>query len=119
MSLEIWKDVEGYEGKYQVSTWGRVRGRKGILKPYLNYNGYEKVELWNGDIGRKFRVHRLVAMAFIPNPNELPQVNHKDGNRTNNSVTNLEWVTNAENAQKARELRMMKQICEGYEWTDS
>lgn len=105
---EIWKDVEGYEGKYQVSNWGRVRNKKGeIIKPYLNHKGYEKVSLSNGINSRtnKHRVHRLVAQAFIPNPENYPQVNHKDGNKHNNSVSNLEWCTNLQNAQHAALLR--------------
>lgn len=103
--MELWKDVEGYEGKYQVSNWGRVRNAKRniIIKPYLNHKGYEKVSLSRGTKGNtnKHRVHRLVAQAFIPNPNNLPQVNHKDGNKRNNSVSNLEWCTNAQNAHHA------------------
>lgn len=106
---EIWRDIDGYEGKYQVSNWGRVRNvkRNIIIKPYLNHKGYEKVSLSRGTKGNtdKHRVHRLVALAFIPNPNDLPQVNHKDGNKRNNSVSNLEWCTNLQNAQHAALLR--------------
>lgn len=103
---EIWRDIDGFEGKYQVSTWGNVRGKGGILSPYRNEKGYMKVGLLD-DSGRvqKKRVHRLVAVAFIPNPYNLPQVNHKDGNVANNSITNLEWVTNEQNARHAMNLR--------------
>lgn len=106
--LEIWRDIKGYEGKYQVSSWGRVRGANGILTPYKTSKGYLKVGLCNG--GRcsdKKRVHRLVAAAFIPNPYGLPQVNHLDGNKENNSVTNLEWCTNQQNMNHARNLRLL------------
>ena len=101
--MEIWKDIEGFEGKYQVSSWGRVRNAitECIIKPYRNHKGYLKIGLTKGDKCVKFRLHRLVAKAFIPNPDNLPQVNHKDGNKANNSFTNLEWVTNIDNAQHA------------------
>ena len=105
--MEIWKDIEGFEGKYQVSTWGRVRschhGKTKILTPYKNERGYLKVGLSVGKRKtQKFRVNRLVALAFIPNPYNLPQVNHKDGNKENNSYTNLEWATNEINSKHYR-----------------
>lgn len=105
--MEIWKDIEGFEGKYQVSSWGRVRNAitKRIIKPYTNTKGYLKVGIYNGSEHFKFRVNRLVAKAFIPNPYNLPQVNHKDGNKANNSFTNLEWVTNSYNQIHANRLR--------------
>ena len=96
---EIWKDIEGFEGLYQVSTWGNIRGARGILKPYKNNKGYLKVGLFKNGKDHKKRVNRLVALAFIPNPYNLPQVNHKDGNKENNSFTNLEWVTDEENKE--------------------
>lgn len=90
--MEIWKDIEGYEGLYQVSNWGRVRslwfGKEKMLQPVKHKNGYLFVSL-----GRKktISIHRLVAEAFIPNPDNLPQVNHRDENKENNNVDNLEW----------------------------
>lgn len=92
---EIWKDIEGYEGLYQVSNMGRVRSlRKNIiLKKSITNRGYERVVLFIGNKPKGFTVHRLVAMAFIPNPDNLPQVNHKDENKTNNCAGNLEWCT--------------------------
>lgn len=97
--VEIWKDIDGYDGKYQVSNWGKVKNTEtgNVLTPYLNKKGYEKVDLYHGRTRRKFRVNRLVAMTFIPNVDNLPQVNHKDGNKLNNSVTNLEWTDNSGN----------------------
>lgn len=105
--MEIWKTIEGYEGKYEVSTWGRIRNAKGkIMKPYKNEKGYLKVTLYSSDKHKaKFRVNRLVAKAFIQNPYDLPQVNHKDGNKENNSVTNLEWTTNEINTKHAKLMR--------------
>ena len=103
---EIWKDIEGYEGLYEVSSYGRVRSlgqfvnhnyggdayRKGrILKPGLGSKKYLSVTLSKNGIQKQYSVHRLVAQAFIPNINNLPIINHKDEDRTNNSVDNLEW----------------------------
>lgn len=104
--LEKFKPILGYE-QYEVSTWGRVFNTKtgNFLTPYHHHKGYLRVDLKNGMIRKHFKVHRLVAEAFIPNPENKPQVNHIDGNPGNNSVTNLEWVTNQENCDKARELR--------------
>lgn len=106
MSLEIFKTIDGYED-YEVSTWGRVFNRRtgNFLTPYHHHKGYLRVDLKNGKGIKHFKVHRLVATAFIPNPEGKPQVNHIDGNPGNNSVTNLEWVTNKENREKAEAIR--------------
>lgn len=97
---EIWKDIKEYEGLYQVSNYGRVRSlnynhTKKIreLKVYTNEFGYLRAYLRKDNITNVFFVHRLVADAFIPNPLNLPQVNHKDENKTNNNVENLEWCS--------------------------
>ena len=107
--MEEWRDIEGYEGRHQISSWGRVRNivTKNILMPYRNKKGYLKIGLYTerSKYPEKHRINRLVAKAFIPNPYELPQVNHKDGNKENNSVTNLEWATNNENRKHAQMLR--------------
>lgn len=101
----IWKTIEGTNGEYQVSDTGLVKTTKTgrILRPAVSKHGYERVCLFKMDRERRYRVHRLVAEAFIPNPNKLPQVNHIDGNKRNNQVSNLEWVTNQENVNHAKE----------------
>ena len=95
---EIFKDIKGYEGKYQVSNHGNVKslnyhrtGKERLLKPTLQTTGYLYVSLFKPL--KRFQIHRLVANAFIPNPNNLPCVNHKDEDKTNNHVDNLEWCT--------------------------
>lgn len=103
--LEIWRDIDGYDGKYQVSTWGRVRSLRGILTPYENHKGYLKVGLMKDGKSNKHRINRLVAEAFIDNPENLPFVDHIDGNKQNNSITNLRWITNLDNNRKAKSLR--------------
>ena len=98
---EIWKDVKGYEGMYCVSNFGRVKSFKRkkamILKPFYNMDGYLNVELRDSKSRKTISVHRLVAIAFVPNPLNKPQVNHIDEVKTNNNISNLEWVTQKEN----------------------
>ena len=95
MKIEIWKPVVGYEGLYEVSNWGRIKstkyGKERILKLIKDKDGYLFVRLYKNGIIKNYFVHRLVAQAFIPNPDNLPQVNHKDENPINNVVSNLEW----------------------------
>lgn len=97
---EIWKDVKGYEGLYQVSNLGKVKSliykKSKIRVPVLNNRGYYHMGLKGG---AKKLIHRLVAETFIPNPNNLPCINHKDGDKTNNIVENLEWCTQEQNVQ--------------------
>ena len=93
---EIWCPIKGYEGLYEVSDQGRVRsikfGKERILKPGRNTCCYLQVNLCkNGEKKKNLLVHRLVAQTFIPNPDNLPEVNHKDEDKDNNSVQNLEW----------------------------
>ena len=98
--VEIWKDIAGYEGKYQVSNLGNVKSLRyrgsnfsKNLTPKTNNDGRLWVELAGGSKPKQFLVHRLVAMAFIPNPNGYAEINHKDENPQNNVVNNLEWCT--------------------------
>lgn len=95
---EIWKDIEGYEGLYQVSNMGRVKSvRKNIILRGGITSGYKRVLLCTNNIPKGYYIHRLVANAFIPNPNNYPIVNHKDENKLNNCVDNLEWCTQKHN----------------------
>lgn len=99
-NAEIWKEVPGYEGLYEVSNKGRVRSLfryKKLLKPSPITNGYLTVELWKDKQRKRIGIHRLVAMCFCPNPNGKPFVNHLDETRDNNNADNLEWVTHVEN----------------------
>lgn len=98
--IEIFKDIAGYKGLYQVSNWGTVKSlgngnsnnsKEKILKPTKDKKGYLTVDLYKDGKRKIYKVHRLVAQAFIENPNNLPQVNHKDENKKNNAASNLEW----------------------------
>lgn len=96
---EVWKDIEGYEGLYQISNLGRVKrvATGKVLKGGKDKDGYLMVKLYKNNIRSNKKIHRLVAEAFIPNPENKPQVNHADENKTNNSLDNLEWMTAKEN----------------------
>lgn len=112
--MEQWKDVEGYEGFYQVSDLGRVKRLKLGNETILSNNsksqdGYILVDLCKDGNKKTFRVSRLVAIAFIPNPENKPQVNHKDENKENNCVWNLEWCDGKYNCNYGtRNERMLK-----------
>lgn len=112
---EIWKDVKGFEGRYQISNLGRVKSlsrlilhRSGrylpskeiILLPLLN-GAYPRIALYKDGASKRYSIHRLVAEAFIDNPHKKKCVNHKNGIKTDNRVENLEWVTYSENASHA------------------
>lgn len=115
---ELWKDVEGYEGFYQVSFTGKVRsknrevanwgnGTRNIkgkrLVSYIGKRGYPVVDLWKGGKRKMCTVHRLMAQVFLKNPEEKKCINHKDGDKTNNLLDNLEWATHSENIIHAYE----------------
>lgn len=96
---EIWKDIKGFEGLYKISNKGRIYSliTNKIRKSYITKKGYLRTSLCLNGKNKKFLVHQLVAQAFIPNPENKPQVNHIDCNKQNNCVNNLQWVTNREN----------------------
>jgi len=101
----MWQSIKDFE-QYSVSDSGDVvchnyrhTGKTQSLKQTPNGKGYLQVDLWNNGYHRKFFVHRLVAQAFIPNPENKPEVDHIDGNRTNNAKSNLRWATSDENSQ--------------------
>lgn len=107
---EIWKDIKGYEGYYQVSNLGRIKNIKTntIRKLDLRGNGYYYIDLWKNNQRNKYAIHRLVAETFILNPDNLPQVNHIDGIKTNNNVDNLEWCNQSHNTKEAYRLGLKK-----------
>ena len=104
--MEVWKDIIGYEGLYQISNLGNIKSYPKkyqhcdtvILNPSTNQYGYKYVCLYKNGKCKNYLIHRLVAMNFIPNPDNLPQINHKDENKINNCVNNLEWCSNEYNA---------------------
>lgn len=125
-----WKDINGYEGLYKISSSGEIysliSGKERKLKVSKS-NGYVLVDLYKDGVGKWFRVHRLVAEAFIPNPNDLPIVMHIDNNKQNNHYSNLKWGTVSENTQQAYDDKLIDTfdlylltngtneiICEGY-----
>lgn len=122
---EEWKDIEGFEGQYAISNYGRVKSLarnicrlKGtycvdeperIMKEMTHYKGHKFVFLSKNNKRYKRYVHRLVAIAFIPNPNDAPIVNHKNLKKHDNFVLNLEWVTDSENTQHYYDNRSQKE----------
>jgi len=115
MEQEYWKQVVGYEGLYEVSNLGNIKSlskkvsngngffvkKEIILKPYLDKNGYGTVNLYKDKKKTLLKVHRIVGLAFIPNPQNKPTINHKNSIRNDNRVENLEWNTHSENNQHA------------------
>lgn len=105
---EIWKDVIGFEGKYQISNFGRIKSlnynnthKEKIMKLSLDKYGYTKLSIAKNNKDYSKTIHRLVAQAFIPNPENKSQINHKNGVKTDNRVENLEWCTVSENHKHA------------------
>ena len=124
---EIWKDIEGYEGLYQVSNYGNIkslsrvvknaygihRTEEKILKPQMKKKGYFQIQLSKDGKQKHYQVHRLVALAFVPNINNYPCINHKDENKINNKADNLEWCTYLyNNLYNNKEKRNYKKICQ-------
>lgn len=101
---EIWENITGYEGAYQISNLGRIRSlsrfnstTERVLKPIINSRGYAVITLSKNNVHKIYSIHRLVAEYFIPNPEQKPEVNHIDGIKTNCNSSNLEWCTSSEN----------------------
>lgn len=116
--MEVWKRVKGYENYLTVSNQGRVksfmRSPDGkILKTQTDKKGYQRLTCTIEGEKVRFKVHRLVAEHFIDNPDNKPQVNHKDGNKRNNSVSNLEWVSNRENCRHAIKAGLWDSVIKG------
>ena len=114
---EIWKDVVGYEGKYWISSFGRILSYHPMLKnpfrirkPYKDKLGYSKLSLYEDSKQSPRWIHRLVAQAFIPNPMNLNEVDHIDGNPSNNIASNLRWVTHRENMNNPISLNRRKSM---------
>lgn len=124
MDNEIWKDIHIPNYEYQVSNLGRVRSKNRkvsnhtgivekksqIMKPHINYKGYAICCISNKNKKKNISIHRLVAIAFIPNPNNYPQINHIDGNKQNNCVNNLEWCNNSLNQLHAYKMGLNKRV---------
>lgn len=113
--MEEWRNVDGYEGIYKVSNYGKVarcieNNKLRLLKTTITQFGYERVVLSKKGKSKNFLVHRLVAFAFVKKKENSEFVNHKDGNKTNNIYSNLEWVTNRENVIHAYENKLKKKI---------
>ncbi len=123
MTKEIWKDIVGFEGYYQVSNFGNVKSLERKCKALgnklrtvpskakavtIDRYGYPKVSLDKDGHSYYFTIHRLVAQTFIPNPENKPQVNHIDGNKQNNCVENLEWCTAKENTDHSWKMGLQK-----------
>lgn len=121
---EIWKDIEGYKGLYQISNLGRVKSltrkvrcrnnkfrivKENILSPILTKKGYLFVNLWKNNLCKRMLIHRLVAIAFIPNPENKLEVNHIDAIKTNNNLYNLEWNTRPENTLHSYKMKLREE----------
>lgn len=117
--MEIWKDIKGYEGLYQVSNLGNIKSLKRnttherILVPRVGRDGYKYVGLCKDGIIKTKKIHRLVAETFIPNPTNLSQINHKDGNKINNLLENLEWCNASYNQKHAIKLGLVSHWMKG------
>jgi len=120
--MEIWKEIQGFEGLYEISTYGRIRTVEKmqryllrnkqpaqrripahLLSTQLNNRGYRIVHIYKNNCRHVRTVHRLVALTFLPNPQRKPEVHHLDRNRANPALSNLEWLTRSENLKRIRQ----------------
>lgn len=122
MEAEIWKDIKWYEW-YQISNLWNIKClnykktlKEKLLKCVFNKNWYVYISLYKNSLTKTYRVHRLVAKAFIPNPENKPQVNHIDWNKKNNCVENLEWITASEN-QKHSYIKLFRKRNINFNWS--
>ena len=122
---EEWKDIKGYEGKYQVSNLGRIKSlnynhtkKEKILDIKPRKDGYMYVGLFKNGKRKSFKVHRLVAEVFIENPNKYPVINHKDENKSNNCISNLEWCTHKYNVNYGTRAQKFSEKMQGRELTE-
>lgn len=104
---EVWKDIKGYGDKYEVSSLGRVRNGSYILTNQIDKYGYVYVALTEKGKSKKFKVHRLVGEYFVPNPHNLPCINHKSEVKSDNTPSNLEWMTVAENNRFSKGVKVL------------
>ena len=116
MNVEVWKPVVGYEGLYEVSSYGRVRSlnyrntnKITVLSSGIDKKGYKHINLSKDGKVKTYKLHRLVAQAFLPNPNNLPVINHIDENPSNNCVENLEWCTYSYNINYGTRIEKQRQ----------
>ena len=109
------KNVVGYEGIYGITSCGKVWSykRKKFLTPGVNNKGYLYVNLCKDGKVKKYKIHRLVAEAYLPNPNNLPQVDHIDGNKMHNYLNNLQWITNRDNCRKSNNKPILQYDLDG------
>lgn len=127
IKMEKWRDIPGYEGLYQASDLGKIKSlekyvnnrykdvyrEERILKPSISKGGYKRVVLTKDGTKKYIAVHRLIAMTFIPNPDNFPQINHKDEDKQNNCVSNLEWCTCKYNTRYSKAKKIIQYDLEG------
>lgn len=108
--METWKEINNYEGLYWASTDGKVKNRFGrILRPMVEWSGYLRLNLCKNGAVKKTAVHRIIAETFIPNPNNLPEVNHKNELKYDNRVENLEWMSSKDNCNYGKRNKLIKE----------
>ena len=109
------KDIKNYEGLYAVTSCGKVWSYKNekFLEPKVQRDGYLFVSLWKDGKVKNYRIHRLVAEAYIPNPDNLPQVDHIDNDKTHNYLNNLQWITNRDNCRKSKNKPILQYDLDG------